>query len=63
MWLEQTVWIWGSLACAAVIWTAFRVTTLTSEVRRLRGRVAQLEQTGSDSFAQAQNAGRVQKAA
>jgi hypothetical protein len=63
MWLEQTAWIWAPLACAAVIWTAFRVAALTSEVRRLRGRVAQLEHAHSDSFAQAQGGRRGRTAA
>jgi hypothetical protein len=49
MWLEQTVWIWAPLACAAMIWTTWRIATLHREVQNLRERVIQLERAFGDS--------------
>jgi hypothetical protein len=53
MWLEQTVWIWAPLACAALIWTTRRIAALHREVQNLRVRVIQLERAGGDSSGRA----------
>ncbi len=54
MWLEQTAWIWAPLACAALVWTAFRLGALGCELRSLRTRVAELERARSGSWGQAE---------
>jgi hypothetical protein len=45
MWLEQTMWIWAPLAGLALTWMISRLGALGREVRSLRMRVAQLEET------------------
>jgi len=53
MWLEQTVWIWAPLGGAALIWMTTRLVAIGREVRRLRMRIAQLEDSSSRSAEQA----------
>jgi hypothetical protein len=47
MWLEQTIWIWAPLTCAAVMWLITRLGTLGREVRSLRMRLTQLEKAAA----------------
>jgi hypothetical protein len=49
MWLEQTVWIWAPLACAALIWNTWRIAALRHEVQRLREHVISLDRADADS--------------
>ncbi len=48
MWLEELVWLWLPAACGIVGWMSWRLVNLTAEVRELRTRIDQLEQTNTD---------------
>jgi len=43
MWLEQTVWIWGPIACAASLWIISRLAAIRREMHSLRMHVSELE--------------------
>jgi hypothetical protein len=43
MWLEETAWLWLPLACGAGVWGLWSLVSLKAEVRRLRERLARLE--------------------
>ena len=48
MWLEELVWLWLPVVCGIGGWMSWRLVNLTAEVRELRTRLEQLEQTNTD---------------
>ncbi len=61
MWLEQSIWIWAPAASAVLVWMVSRLLLLGREVRKLQGRIRQLEEAGS--AAGVKNGARVRHAA
>lgn len=45
MWLEELVWLWLPVVCGIAGWMSWQLVSVTAEVRALRRRVEQLEQT------------------
>ena len=45
MWLEELVWVWLPVVCGIAGWMSWRLISLMAEVRELRTRMEQLEQT------------------
>jgi hypothetical protein len=47
MWLEEFVWLWLPAVCGVGVWALWNIVTVKAEVRVLRKRLQQLEETGT----------------